>query len=485
MSFSVFLRSDCASATGTAGAVIQLAAWSLVAAALTITPARAQTLRIAAYNIDADTPPSGGCSSPVGSGCPDGGPGLTDVLQAIGNEHLAGNAQPLDVLALEELDSAKTVPPTGTPSVTLDYLISQLNTIYPTANYKADTTVDPTTGGTGGGPSGLIYNANTVQLLGAGVIIGSASGSGAPRAPMRYELAPKGFNNHTADFYIYVSHMKAGSAGSGSGSNGDRRNIEATTIRTNAATLGANAHIIYAGDYNVDGSSEAAMQTMIAAGTGQAIDTLATPPRSPYPANYWDTTSTYQDLLTESATFLQYRDDFQMITSPMLIQPGMQLLSNTLTAFGNGGGIIHQSVTSAANSMSPHIALADLPNRATVLTDLTTATDHLPIVADYSFASVIIPGDYDHNGVVDSTDYNIWQSAFGSTTTLDADGNHDGVVDAADYVVWRDNLGHSLSGSGAGSLATVPEPASWVLLLVGVSLAGMRKVASSSHLIER
>jgi hypothetical protein len=459
-----------------AGAVIQFGVLSLAASVLITGPVRAQTLRIAAYNICADS------SSCPGGGSPNGGTGLTDVLKAIGQEHLAGNAQPLDVLALEELDASRT-PGSTYPSDTLDYLVGQMNHDCPTCNYVADTTVDPTTGGTGGGPSGLIYNTNTVQEIGTGVVVGSDSGSGAPRAPMRYKLAPKGYNNHTADFFLYVSHMKSGTSTTPP-SDADRRNVEANTIRTNSASaaVGSNAHVIYAGDFNVTDSSEAAYQTMISpslpgiGSVGQAIDTLN-------PANNWNTNTpyTFRALFTEKATNVEFRDDFQFVTSPMLNQPGMQLVANSLVAFGNGGSIAHTSVTSGSNSA----ALADLPNRTTILADLTTATDHLPIVADYSFASAIIPGDYDHNGLVDSTDFNIWQAAFGSTTSLDADGNHDGVVDAADYTVWRDNLGHSLSGSGAGSTAAVPEPASWVLLLVGISLARLSKITSFGQSIER
>src|SRR5258708_3489578 len=86
----------------------------------------------------------------------------------------------------------------------------------------------------------------------------------------RATLAPKGYNDHSADFTIYVSHMKSGSAGTGLGSNGDRRNIEANSIRDDAFTLndGLNgatsnevAHVVYAGDYNWGGATETAYQT--------------------------------------------------------------------------------------------------------------------------------------------------------------------------------------------------------------------------------
>ena len=52
-----------------------------------------------------------------------------------------------------------------------------------------------------------------------------------------------------------------------------------------------------------------------------------------------------------------------------------------------------------------------------------------------------IVGDFDRSGVVNSSDYNLWKSSFGSNSELAADGNGSGTIDAADYSVWRDHLG--------------------------------------------
>jgi autotransporter-associated beta strand protein len=80
--------------------------------------------------------------------------------------------------------------------------------------------------------------------------------------------------------------------------------------------------------------------------------------------------------------------------------------------------------------------------------------------------SVIIPGDYNHNGVVDGADYTLWRDSLGSTTSLAADGNNDGSIDAGDYDIWKANFGHTSSGSG--SSAAVPEPAAALLLISAV-----------------
>jgi autotransporter-associated beta strand protein len=306
-------------------------------------------LRIATYNIDADT---GGTVGQIGG--PDGGPGLIPVLEAIGAIHLGdGVAQPIDVLALEEMN---------TPSTTAAYIVGQLNSYYQSigvsASYAYDPNVDPSTGGTGGGPSGLIYNTNTVQDLGATFL--AYGGSGAPRAPARYTLQPVG---GSSTFYLYVSHMKSG----GDSSSVNRRNVEAQEIRADAGTLGTGANIIYAGDFN-GSPGEAYYTTLTASGTGQAFD-------PGYPTN----------LLTESATSLTYRDDYQFSTAPVYSgTSNFRLVSSSYTVFGNNGST---SNTGSVNQMG-NTALNDLgSNKSTILADLTTATDHLPIVADYSLTS--------------------------------------------------------------------------------------------------
>lgn len=75
--------------------------------------------------------------------------------------------------------------------------------------------------------------------------------------------------------------------------------------------------------------------------------------------------------------------------------------------------------------------------------------------------------DFDDDGDVDNTDYQIWRHAFHLNQLGDANG--DNISDASDYVVWRDQFG-SKPGAGAAagtfSGSAVPEPAAATLVLL-------------------
>ena len=106
----------------------------------------------------------------------------------------------------------------------------------------------------------------------------------------------------------------------------------------------------------------------------------------------------------------------------------------------------------------------------------------LPGAAKF-FDSVGLPGDYNHNGVVDAADYVVWRNTLGQTVTTGtgADGNGNGVIDSNDYAFWRGHFGMTAgSGSSAATSAAVPEPATLVMLIVGIVLmcSSQRAIAS-------
>jgi hypothetical protein len=83
-------------------------------------------------------------------------------------------------------------------------------------------------------------------------------------------------------------------------------------------------------------------------------------------------------------------------------------------------------------------------------------------------AEVALLGDFNSNGTVDGVDLGIWETNFGTGTTLatgDADG--DGDADGNDFLVWQANI-------TASPVAAIPEPATIAMLTVAAIGLGLR-----------
>ena len=366
-----------------------------------VASAQTQTIRIVTYNIDADqgqngvglTLPQPGLITPASGGSVTNG----GVLEGIGEEIVNGDpAQPIDILALQE---------TTSNTATVQPIVDGLNAFYsvhgPAVGYAMSPYQATESGGfnaSGNGPNALVYNTNTVQLLASvpvdppGGISNLGSVSGEYREVMRYEFAPAGAAPTTNNvFYIYVSHYKA-STGS---VNETHRLGEAQIIRNDEAdNLPADARAIYLGDYNpTAGSREAAYQTIISnsapngAQQGQGFD-----PLNPSGSTNidWGVSTTNADILfmlTESASNLRFRDDLQVMTSNVFygVAGGLQYVPGTYHAFGNNATIPWgNSVVNGSNTALSGIPSNALISAAQCYTNLTTATDHLPVVADYT-----------------------------------------------------------------------------------------------------
>ena len=86
---------------------------------------------------------------------------------------------------------------------------------------------------------------------------------------------------------------------------------------------------------------------------------------------------------------------------------------------------------------------------------------------------VRIPGDVNLDGIVDALDFNIWnvhRFTFSDAWT-DGDLNRDGLVDVSDFNIWNDNRTKFTSRD------SVPEPASNVILLLGIFANACRSLA--------
>jgi hypothetical protein len=100
---------------------------------------------------------------------------------------------------------------------------------------------------------------------------------------------------------------------------------------------------------------------------------------------------------------------------------------------------------------------------------------------DIDLPIVILPGDYNQNGIVDAADYTVWRDRLGQSVTL-ANENPaaatPGLVDAEDYAFWTANFGqtggagaaaHLAPGDSPGANYAVPEPATFALIGFGVA----------------
>jgi arylsulfatase A-like enzyme len=126
--------------------------------------------------------------------------------------------------------------------------------------------------------------------------------------------------------------------------------------------------------------------------------------------------------------------------------------------FAPGSGDIFQILT-ATQGVTGQFANVALP---TLPWDLNWRVNYLTNAVTLS---VLITGDFNHDGFVNSADYVVWRKNNGS---------------AADYNAWRANFGAVLgSGSGVGlgssSGASVPEPTGIVLLTMAATFLGFKR----------
>jgi endonuclease/exonuclease/phosphatase family metal-dependent hydrolase len=275
------------------------------------------------------------------------------VFQAIGADSVNGIAKPVDVLALQEQTDVSG--PAIAAMLNALYGVNTYVSLLPAAN---QTTTDKL---------GIVYNSATVQLVQPAdtVVIGPL------RPTARAKFRPVGYTSEAASFWVYSSHLKAGSLETA------QRNTEAQGLRNSVNALPAGTNVIATGDYNVYGASEPAYQTLVT--NGPLRDPLNRP-------GEWHSDSTFAALHTQSTRGtdggMDDRFDHQMVTPGILDGEGFSYIGPTspgtagahsYRAFGNNGTCFNGSVNKSTNTAQPRAVLDALFN----------ASDHVPVVADY------------------------------------------------------------------------------------------------------
>lgn len=266
---------------------------------------------------------------------------FTTIFEAIGKESVNGFAKRLDILTVAETDLGSSA---RLPSI--------LNSLYGVNTYQ----VIASTPDGGNDRTAVVYDSSTLSLLGSSIL-----STGLTHHSVRAEFRPIGTTGQ-ADFYIYAIHLKSGSTSSDQAIRAD----EAALLRADADALGDGTHVIYTGDLNMLGISEGAWTNLTAAGNGQGFD-LANAPGE------WHDNPAFIHLHTQDpGGDMDDRFDFQLASDELLDGEGLDYVTGSYRVFGNNGTHFLNDMIDTGTGASPD-----------VLSALISASDHLPVVADF------------------------------------------------------------------------------------------------------
>ncbi len=188
---------------------------------------------------------------------------------------------------------------------------------------------------------------------------------------------------------VFVTHLKAGNASSDP-NNPVRRALEVEVLTdyltANAATF-SNRYVLFAGDFNVYTSGEAAYQDIINASGTNGI-TFVDPINRP---GAWSNSSSFQDIHTQSTLRtnshiisefgnpdgatggLDDRFDFIMMSDNLTGNPELEYVTNSYDAYGNNGNCFNDNINDSNCTGTYSFALRN---------ELFNMSDHLPVVME-------------------------------------------------------------------------------------------------------
>ena len=107
-------------------------------------------------------------------------------------------------------------------------------------------------------------------------------------------------------------------------------------------------------------------------------------------------------------------------------------------------------------------------------------TDGFQQVGEVFYVDIApLSGDYNGDGIVDLADYTVWRNNLGATdeSAFAPGTGNGGGVDVSDYSEWKANFGATPSSIPEISNVSVPEPATYVVVLLAVAAYGLRRSA--------
>ncbi len=372
------------------------ALWMAISVTLPAAPARAQ-LRVVTYNT----------ATASDSAFLQRQTYFRDILEYIGKEPLNGVARNIDVLVLQEQSSSCS---------TANRFAAELNSITGTSDYVAWSETPYTSDGL---QVAFVYNSAAVSLQ-----LEDWMRTDNSRSTGRVTLRPTGYGPG-ADLTLYSTHYKAGTSSADqtrrrdtafdirvAGGYGQKSSGGTSGVRFGSDYLPADAHVVYAGDYNQKSSYEdanhlygfyenpyAIMQLGSADGfgPGQGVDPLDAP-------GYWGSNYNFAEIHTQSPHDGSYglvtggmddRFDFMLVSQELADGEGLSLIApgigdspaaeQSYHTFGNDGTCYNQPANSGGNTGLNWI-MSELGESVTVRNRvrdaLAKASDHCPVVMD-------------------------------------------------------------------------------------------------------
>lgn len=269
------------------------------------------------------------------------------ILGAMGDEELDGISKRLDILALSDTDTASS-----------QALVGLMNDLYGVESYQVVTS-SPNGGGV---RTGFLYDSSTVALLDSEELT-----EGLTHNILSAQFRPHSLSTEEA-FSAYAVHLKAGD----SASDAAIRGAEATILNDHAARLlaashipfGAGPNVLFAGDFNMPGTSEPAWDKMTQ-GLMEVSDVALSD-------GQWRDNSEFLHLHTnDPGSNLSDRFDLMLSSEPLMDGCGLDVRPESFRVFGNNGTHTLGGSIQTGTGALPEVLLA-----------LATASDHLPVVAD-------------------------------------------------------------------------------------------------------
>jgi len=318
-------------------------------------PARAQ-IRVATYNVAQL------------QGDPDR---LADVIESMHGDDVEGYAVPVTVFVFQEV-LASQVP-------TIGGIIGA--TRPPGTAYQLATYVplgeDPV-----GGTQICYYRAD---VLSEDVAAHRDIATGAGRMTDRWRFTLDGYASPEASFYVYSSHLKAGSTPS----DVEDRLEGAETLRADFLSLPAGTHIVSAGDFNFSGSSEGGYVLLraIAPSPGQLVDPLGGGSWAGSGAAFKHTQS---PRASGSGGLIgggmDDRFDFVFGNTDLDDGDGLSIIGASYRAVGNDGNHYNTSINAGNNFYFP----GEVGRSNALADDLFAASDHVPVLCDLQVPAILI-----------------------------------------------------------------------------------------------